>query len=193
MAIVKCPNGHYYDNSKFDKCPSCMEDETLPMDDFRSEDFEKTVGLPVFDDVYEKTLGLDAVSTGFDDEKTIGFFSFEQGTELITGWIVCVKGPPRGKDYGLYHGKNRIGRGLDMDIYIPEDRAISRNEQATIVYEDKKSEFFIMSSRGSGTLLNGEPVDEVGKLKNGDRITMGESEFIFIAFCTEDRRWEEEV
>lgn len=193
MAIIKCPNGHHYDDNKFDKCPYCVEDETLPLEDFRAEDFEKTVGFPVYEDLYEETIALEGnAGIADDNEKTIGFHSFSNGTELITGWIVCVKGPPRGKDYGLYYGKNRIGRGLDMDIYIPDDRAISRDEHATIVYEDHNSEFFLVNCKGNSTLLNGKPAEEVNRLESGDRITMGKSDFVFIPFCTEDRKWEEE-
>lgn len=193
MAIIKCPGGHHYDNNKFNKCPYCAEDEVLPIEEFRPEDFEKTVGLPLHGDLYEETVALGGESGVKDDnEKTIGLHSFSTGTELITGWIVCVKGPPRGKDYGLYHGKNRMGRGLDMDIYIPDDRAISRDEHATIVYEEHNNEFFLVNCRGSSTLLNGMPTEEVNRLESGDMITMGESDFVFIPFCTEDRKWEEE-
>ena len=79
-----------------------------------------------------------------------------------------------------------------MDIYIPDDRAISRDEHATIVYEDHNSEFFLVNCKGNSTLLNGKPAEEVNRLESGDRITMGKSDFVFIPFCTEDRKWEEE-
>lgn len=125
-------------------------------------------------------------------EKTIGVYSFEKGTNLITGWIVCVKGPAYGKAYDLYHGKNRIGRGLNMDIYIPDDKSISSDEHSTIVYEGKNNEFFLINNQENTTLINGKSVNEVETLRNGDKITMGSSDFIFIAFCTEERRWEEE-
>ena len=36
----------------------------------------------------------------------------------VCGWIVCVKGPRRGKDYRVMDGKNFVGRADDMDIQI---------------------------------------------------------------------------
>lgn len=44
----------------------------------------------------------------------------------VCGWIVCVKGPRRGKDYRVMDGKNFVGRADDMDIQILGDNKIAR-------------------------------------------------------------------
>lgn len=188
MAIVKCLNGHHYDNSKFDSCPHCKNKNIHEIDR------DITVNFDYIDpDDYDKTRAFDIENgTPLDDEKTIGAFSFERGTNLITGWIVCVKGPAKGRDYRLYHGWNRIGRGVSMDVYIPDDKNISEDNHAGIVFDERTSQFFIVNQSGALTYLNGESLFDNEELLTGDRIKMGDSEFIFIAFCTEERRWEEE-
>lgn len=191
MAIVQCPNGHHYDNSKFDECPHCKSDN--PFFDVLYE-YEETVAFPAEElDDYDKTIDfhMDDPSLS-DNEKTIGAYSFEFGNELITGWIVCIKGPARGKDFRLYHGWNRMGRNMSMDIYVPDDKKISADSHAAIVFDDKKSKFFLVNENGALTYLNGEQLTQSTEILSGDKITAGDSEFIFIAFCTEERKWEEE-
>ena len=40
--------------------------------------------------------------------------------------------------------------------------------------------------------LNEVPVSNVVRIKDGDKITVGNTELIFVPFCKEDRQWEEE-
>ena len=117
MAIRKCINGHHYDDRKFDKCPLCKDISSLL--DFM--DYDETVALPHLEiDDYDETVDFHIESgNNENEEKTVGLFSFETGSQLVAGWIVCTGGPARGKDYRLYHGWNRIGRNISMDIYIP--------------------------------------------------------------------------
>lgn len=190
MAIRKCINGHHYDDRKFDKCPLCKDISSLL--DFM--DYDETVALPHLEiDDYDETVDFHIESgNNEDEEKTVGLFSFETGSQLVVGWIVCIGGPARGKDYRLYHGWNRIGRNISMDIYIPEDKKISRDSHAGIVYDEKSSKFHLVNQNGALTYLNGKLLIDTSEIISGDKITMGDSDFIFIAFCTEERRWEEE-
>lgn len=187
MAIIQCTNGHHYDDSKYKECPYCKITGEYVMD------YEKTVGcgdMSFYE--YDKTIAFD-IENGMvdDDEKTVGAYSFEKGTQFVTGWLVCTKGPARGRDYKIYHGWNRIGRNMDMNVYIPDDVDISSDCHAAIVFDDKKGCFFIVNDSGALTYLNGERIADSAGLSSGDKINMGSSEFIFIAFCTEERRWEE--
>lgn len=189
MAIRKCSNGHHYDDSKFDECPLCKDTNSL----LDYMEYDETVALPYIEiDDYDETVDFHIKSGNDDDEKTIGLFSFESGTELITGWLVCIGGLARGKDYKLFHGWNKIGRNISMDIYIPEDKKISRDSHAGIVFDEKSNKFYLVNQNGTLTYLNGKLLPGTSEIVNGDRITMGDSDFIFIAFCTEERRWDEE-
>lgn len=186
MAIVQCINGHHYDDSKHKECPHCQNEEFI--------DYEATVDLPGWTkDNYDETIDI-YVGGGEvkDDDKTVGAYSFEKGTQLLAGWLVCTKGPNRGKDYKLFHGWNRIGRKFSMDIYIPDDLKISADNHSAIVYDDRGNMFYLVNEQASLTYLNGTYTVESVEIKNGDLIQMGDSEFVFIAFCTEDRKWENE-
>ena len=65
---------------------------------------------------------------------------------------------------------------------------ISKSEHAAVVCDSKKGEFYLVSSQGSLTYLNGQTVNDSVSINTGDNIEVGDSIFIFIAFCTEERR-----
>ena len=195
MAVIKCSQGHYYDDSKFDECPHCKNGLEKKKKESYVDDLEKLktqIGVKKPEDD-EKTVCLEiGAGENIDTDKTIGFYNFESGTELVTGWLVSMKGPSRGRDYKLFHGWNRIGRGSDMDVYISDDRSISLQNQASIVFDDKKSKFYLVNEESSLTYLNGVHTAGSTEIKTGDKISMGNTELIFIAFCTEERKWEED-
>lgn len=191
MAVIRCDKGHYYDNEKYMTCPHC-ENGLTPMDKQEyKDDLEdmRTIAsryTNIIDD-NDTTVILD-----FDNDNkgaTIGVYPTESGNKMIVGWLVCTKGPDKGRDYRLYHGWNRVGRGLDMDVYIPDDKKVSSDSQIAVVFDDRKSKFHIVNQMGSLTYLNGKNVTETQMLTTGDIITMGDTEFVFIAFCTEERKW----
>ena len=124
-----------------------------------------------------------------DEDKTVAVYPTESGNKLVVGWLVCTKGLGKGRDYKLYHGWNRIGRGIGMDIYLPDDKKISSDNQIAVVFDDRKSEFHIVNQMGSLTYLNGKNITETYLLNTGDVITMGDTELVFVAFCTEGRKW----
>lgn len=63
---------------------------------------------------------------------------FLQEEKPVCGWLVCVEGPRRGKDYKVMEGKNFVGRADDMDIQILGDNKISRRNHCVIVYDEKQ-------------------------------------------------------
>lgn len=196
MAVVRCEDGHYYDNVKFKECPHCKNGLNHVKKEDYVDDIEKLktkmqCSRPLEDVNEEATVSLEAFSSKKpEEEKTVGFYNFEDGTEFVTGWLVCVKGPARGRDYRLFHGWNRIGRGSDMDVYIPEDAKLSSAKQAAVVFDDKEEKFYLVNEEGSLTYLNDRHSTGSVELRSGDCISMGDTKLIFIAFCTEERRWE---
>lgn len=211
MAITKCEKGHFYDNAKYDSCPYCV---TLEHERNRYEDQmrENSVIIParrpMDDDVTvampKKESGDDQVTVSLiqpqeavhgvsgDDQKTIGIFGSRSGQEYVTGWLVCVKGNEKGRDYRLHNGNNWIGRSYQMDICIVDDPKISRENHATIVFEPRSSKFFLTAGKGTITTCNGEMVTKAVELKSRDCLGLGESEFVFIPFCKEGQTWEKE-
>lgn len=208
MAIVRCSKGHYYDNAKFSQCPHCGI--------FAGDNDEKTVAMPMepaahaasapaFSGVHsaaamddDKTVAMSQSAAGAvagnsysvdEDDKTISLYAEEKGTDFITGWIVCVEGPERGRDYKLHQGFNRLGRDYRMDIAVMEDQSISREAAFAIVYDDRSNRFFAVQQPGGNAYLNGTALMGAVELKSRDILRTGNSEFEFIAFCREGRTW----
>lgn len=194
MAIVKCENGHFFDNNKYASCPYCVKLENernryeeqirdqvtmmMPKGEHEEQPDAVTVGL------YETLPG--------DDQRTVGVFGRQSGKDFVTGWLVCTKGSEKGRDYRIYNGNNWIGRGYQMDICIVDDPSISRERHAVLVYDHKSNKFFLSPGSGTITMVNQEILTKAKELKSRDRITLGESEFTFVPFCVEGETWERE-
>ena len=186
MKAVRCNNGHYYDADKYESCPYCSDaagggDEGKTVSFAQAADEEKTVS-------YAQSL---------DEEKTVAFSasavqseeSREEISSPVVGWLVCVKGPERGRDYRLQAGRNFVGRSLDMDVCIRDDAAISRDNHFSLVYDPRSGRFVLLPGETSETKLNGESLYNIADLKVGDMIDCGESSLCFIGFCKEGRTW----
>jgi hypothetical protein len=185
MALVRCERGHYYDDAKNDSCPSCRKpggEGDFTADDVLRE--QLTVSL-LSDEGRETELYGEAVSEG---DKTIGIFSPEAGNWCTVGWLVCVSGPVKGKSYTLHSGRNFAGRDPDMDIALSDDLTLSREKHFSIVYDPKENAFYIIAGAGR-TYINDRHLEGDSALADGDRITAGESEYIFVPFCKEGRTW----
>ena len=59
-----------------------------------------------------------------DNDKTVAVHVFENGIEPVVGWLVCVNGEEKGRDYRLIRGRNCIGRDSDMDVTIRKDQKV---------------------------------------------------------------------
>lgn len=200
MAVVRCEGGHYYDDEKFSRCPHCGIFTNIELGKTQKRglyDDDKTVQLKLseadLNRLQEHTVSLaDSSVKASDDQKTIGHYSADKGNECVTGWLVCVKGDERGRDYRLHHGFNYIGRGYDMSICIVDDQSISRSKHCAIVYDDRSNAFSLVPIGGNLVYRCGESVTQPVRILTGDIIEIGKSEFEFIAFCREGRIWEKE-
>lgn len=204
--IVFCPNcGEYYDGSKSGACPRCGG----------AKGFPPTQGVGGFGVTTDVTGGAGsfpptqdvsgAPSGGFPPTQNItGNSSGRMGvTEMIfpgsspdapapvVGWLVAVEGPCRGTDYRIHTGYNNIGRERG-DICIRGDKTISAEKDSTITYVHQTRKFYIAHLQGKNVLLvNGIPAIGNGvELNSYDRISIGNTELIFIALCGEKFSWE---
>lgn len=185
MRAVRCENGHYYDADKSATCPYCAgafsggDDKTVSLNQALSE--EKTVSYAQNADE-EKTVAFSASAGREPQEK-------EEICSPVVGWLVCVKGPERGRDYRLQAGRNFIGRSIDMDVCIREDSAISRENHASIVFDPRSGRHVLLPGESTETKLNGESVGSIHDLKDGDELELGETTMCFVPFCKEGRNW----
>lgn len=161
--LIRCQNGHMFSSRRYGTiCPYCNI-ETATREKRETGQTELAV---------EDMLNL-------------------QESNPVCGWIVCVAGPRRGKDYKIMAGKNFVGRADDMDIQILGDNKISRRNHCVIVYDTKQSKMVILPGDSNGIVyLNEEAVYIPTQLQQYDVIEMGESQFLFIPFCGEHFKWD---
>ena len=188
MKLVHCANGHYYDEEVYSRCPYC--DGTVGSSDKRGKavgyedalDDGKTVG---YEDYLDdgKTVGYNGLGTTEDREKAGGKF------DPLVGWLVCIEGAEKGRDYKIFSGRNYIGRAVNNDICVSDDDSISRQRHFSIVYDPRSRRFFALPGESSTIQINEEVKYNKHLLSDGDIITCGKSKLCFIGFCKEGRDW----
>ncbi len=188
MAIIRCPAGHFYDDGKNTECPMCKRMKEGKQESWTVSAWQLTSGRNAQETVM---LGGNRAETA-DPERTIGIFSKARGNDPVTGWLVCVAGPERGRDYRLHHGYNNLGRSSGQDIYVSEDPEISREGHCSVVYDHTHSQFLLLPLKGNLVYRGEEAVEHPARIESGDRFKVGSSVFELVAFCREGHTWEEE-
>lgn len=138
----------------------------------------KTAGFaPAANDGYAPTMPLN-----FREEKT--------AVRPVTGWLVCIDGKEKGKDYRLHADINYIGRSKTNDVVLGSDPTVSRERHAMLAYDNRGKMFFFAPANGSSLVRqNGRPVLSTVELKSGDRLEIGEGTYLFVPLCGENFEW----
>ncbi|MFP4698416.1 MAG: FHA domain-containing protein [Eubacteriales bacterium] len=196
MAKISCEKGHYYDPEKHTLCPYCgiqIDDfeinyketgqkkdpdygATMPKNGFNPKEVGKTMPKENINDDAFKTVAM-----GMTDSKE---------NELVVGWLVCLDGENKGKDYKILIGRNRIGRDHTNEIIIDSDMAISRDEHSCVIYDPVGNNYYLVQGRGRGLCYVNEKllISEL-LLKPYDKIKIGNTELMFIPLCSEQFKW----
>ncbi len=125
--------------------------------------------------------------------KTVGIFEKIMNIEPVAGWIVCIEGPDKGRDFQIKARNNSIGRSENMDICISGDPTISRENHARLSYDLKNNDFYIIPLEPTNNIyLNNQPVYVPTKLSAYDLLELGESKFLFVPFCNDKFKWNAE-
>lgn len=115
-----------------------------------------------------------------------------ESTRPVVGWLVCIQGPTKGKDYRIVDQNNYIGRNANMEISVPEDPSISAERSAIIAYDfHTRSFYFGLGSGHNMVSINDRIVFNPEKIKAYDVLGIGSSKFIFIPLCGEQFEWNE--
>jgi hypothetical protein len=115
------------------------------------------------------------------------------GFDPVVGWLVCVEGPEKGRDYRIRAERNFIGRSPHMDIAITGDDAISRENHAVVTFNPKNGIFRIAPGESRGLIyLNDEEVLTPVVLNAYDKVEIGATKLTFVPFCGERFQWEKE-
>ena len=96
--------------------------------------------------------------------------------------LVVMQGAEIGRDFRLRRGTMVIGRGLDVDIRIPDDLASRRHARIEFYWNPvKESASFHLVDLGSTnrTFVNSRQVDRI-ELKDGDKIQIGDTVLKFV-------------
>lgn len=167
MALTKCPDGHLFSSRKYGHiCPYCS----------------KVVNLKESNNAYDDPRG--------DYNDTTAFMGHYEVMEPVTGWIVCIEGASKGRDFRILKEKNFIGRADGMDIQILGDNKIAKRNHAIIVYEPKKRRTMLLPGDAQGLVyINHETIYVPTELFAYDTIEMGNSKFLFIPLCGENFEW----
>jgi hypothetical protein len=114
--------------------------------------------------------------------------------DRVTGWLVVVSGPGKGKARPIFEGKNSVGRDSEQRIPLDfNDSEISRGEHFFITYERKRREFLINDGvKANLVYLKGEVVlGGAKKLSAGDEIEVGQTKLRFVPLCGPDFSWDD--
>ena len=126
-----------------------------------------------------------------DTGKTVAVLKKSLNVDPVAGWIVCIEGTDKGKDFRILAKNNSIGRSEKMDICIKGDTTISRENHAKIAYDVKHNTFHLIPADSTNSIyLNGEPVYVPTVLEANDVLEFGESKFMFVPFCSEKFTWQ---
>lgn len=174
----------------------------LPQQPFPESELDATVGAYGFSSATApypaagtsaagvgKTLPQD-FSSG-DDGPTISAFNYgeEKSFSPVAGWLVCIEGPEKGRDFRLYTGRNFAGRSHRMQINIADDPKINRDGHFSVVFDPESKAWFIVPGAGTVTYLDGALLEGASSLSDMARIKAGDSLFCFRSLCGEEFCW----
>jgi hypothetical protein len=199
---MTCSKGHFYP-ATMSKCPFCERDglsqptvKTEAIQPVSNAEDDKTRPInapgkfaqPVSSPPESGDVTIPVSPTGkgvggSEDERTIIHRPKGGGDtssrRKLEGWLVSFTMDNAGIDFRLYEGKNVVGRGSDCDIKLIHDPKISA-KHALIAFRAEECVFTDEFSTNP-SFINGERIglgDRI-PLQDGDRIRMGDHEFIF--------------
>jgi len=210
MALIRCQQGHFYDPSRHTACPYCG---SMPAGGMGATEAQPPMGPPplggspgatrplreVPPPVVGPTVPLRPAGSplvggkkGPEEGRTVAVDMKKVGIDPVVGWLVCIKGPSRGRDYRIRSGRNGIGRSEAMDVQITGDDTVSRENHAFLVYEPRKRIFSIRPGDGRGLVyLNGDEVVQASDIKSYDIIELGETQLMFVPLCGDKFNWDQ--
>jgi len=179
MSEYKNCGVHYYE-AHLDQCPLCLDggdDDGLPGtrdgDDLEIYSDGETIGdletekLPTEGEGRTVIPDLDTMTPSNSTRRK------------LAGMLISYTIDKAGVYFPIYAGRNLIGRSPNCDIAVPNDMQISKPEHALIRFLE--NEYILSDEKSSnGVFVNGKYIStEPYKLKDGDKIRVGETVFLF--------------
>lgn len=207
----RCPQGHFFDPSKHAACPWCA----LPADSETGGGLKTRPVHPGAGDLLGAPPALPSAGPGAPPPlpggpiqaspiqagppplapagvtRRVGQDTAGHGkNDPVVGWLVCLEGPDRGRDFRLHGEKNFIGRSPLMDVCVAGDDTVSREKHGVVIFDPKKQLFWILPGDSSGLVyLNGEIVHAPAQINCDDVIEIGQTKLVLIPFCGDKYSW----
>ena len=193
MAHVSCGKGHFYDSDVNSSCPFCGVDGVqLDIGATQAAPGASAAQRPGTRDVGVTRAARGAGEAPADDggrTRAVWTKKFG-GIDPVVGWLVCIEGQDKGRDFRIHTERNFIGRDPAMDVAVAGDNSISRHNHAVISYNPKRHTFTVAPGDGRGlTYLNDDELLGPQPLKPYDIIELGASKLLFVPFCGEQFTW----
>lgn len=190
--MIRCPEGHFFDPAKHNSCPWCA----LPSDAGPEQQKTRPVGVnlpPVGGGPPPLPGSIPTPAPApANAGKTMRVGMETKGPEPVVGWLVCVSGPDRGRDFRLHAEKNYIGRSPAMDIVIQNDNSVSRDKHGVVVFDPRRRSFWTLPGDAAGLVyLNGEVVYSPTQMNPDDILELGATKLLLVPFCGEKFSWDE--
>ena len=147
MKLTKCENGHFYDSDKYPECPYCNTDLLRDRSIVRTGEAEQPAAVET------------AAPAG-----------------PVTGWLVVLDGPAKGRDLRLGVGRSFLG--LDAD-----------GTPVTLSDEEKSAFTLLPGSSQELCYLGGDAVLTPQPLTGGETLRMDGAAMKFVPFCGAEFHW----
>lgn len=205
IKMVSCPNGHYYNAAIHKTCPDCARAVQSGVGSFPptgNPNMASGGGASGFNPTLDPHIRQNSGSigstvpadggTGFGPTVIGGDIGGDGGSvDPVVGWLVCVEGPCRGKDFRVHAGYNYIGRESG-DIRLEGDNQISRQHHAMIAYDSADHSYYFGPSGGRNLVrVNGKTILNAVDIHNYDVLTIGGGKYLFVALCGSHFGWNE--
>jgi len=188
--LTRCENGHFFDASKYKTCPYDVAAQSMdpstrsirigPAHGTGHEEQRDTV----------PARGVGGTEPGGDPATRRIGQGGPGGIDAVVGWLVCVHGRNRGRDYRIRSENNSVGRSENMDICISGDDLISRERHTIITFDPQQNTFHLSPAEGRSLIfLNSKAVLTPQELKPYDEVLLGATKLRFIPFCGEKFKW----
>jgi hypothetical protein len=124
--------------------------------------------------------------------KTVGIYAhLGSAVDPVVGWLACVDGPDKGRDWRLVSGRNAIGRADGMPVRLASDTSVSRDRHAVVSFDPRRRSFSLAPGEGSGLVYcNGQEVVMPVTLVPLDRIELGASTLVFVPLVGANFSWD---
>lgn len=161
MKLTKCDKGHFYDADKFPECPYC------------NTALQRDGGSGIVTAAEPSSAAAVGAPAG-----------------PVTGWLVVLDGPARGRDLRLGVGRTLLGAdNAGQPATLSADAPLSAR-LAQLVYDPAEGSFTLLPGTAQElAYLEGKAVLEPRVLQGGEELRLLEHMLKFVPFCG-TFRWE---